>query len=363
MSGTSVDGIDAVAVSFNDKSHEPKIHTCHSHPIPERIKSQIIELNTPSVNELHKAMTLDQTLGELFADATLKLLKEAQLKPEDIAAIGSHGQTIRHQVETPPFYTLQIGNPNIIAEKTSICTVADFRTRDMVLGGQGAPLVPAFHQAVFQSEGDRIIINIGGMANLTILSDNGKKCTGFDTGPGNVLMDMWIKKSLKKNYDEDGAWAKSGTINQPILNQLLKETFLQQAPPKSTGRDLFNQQWLTNQLTRTQDSPENVQATLLAFTCESIAKAIETWGPANAEIYICGGGANNQFLMETLRKRLSKFPLKSSQVLGLNPEWVEACAFAWLAKQALEGKTGNLSSVTGAKEKTILGAIYPSNRK
>jgi anhydro-N-acetylmuramic acid kinase len=358
MSGTSVDGIDAVAVSFDEENNQPKIHATHSHPISEKIKSQIIELNTPSENELHKAMVLDQILGELFAEATLKLLEKAKLKPENIEAIGSHGQTIRHQIKEPPFYTLQIGNANIIAERTGITTVSDFRTRDMVLGGQGAPLVPAFHEAIFKSDKNRIIINIGGMANLTLLWGNNKPTQGFDTGPGNVLMDMWIKKCLNKDYDENGNWAKTGTSNQPLLTQLLDEHFLKQKPPKSTGRDLFNNSWLNEKLKTVHDSEENIQATLLAFTYESIAKAIEAWGPRSGEIYVCGGGASNEFLMSELLKRLTNFNIKSAESLGIDPNWVEACAFAWLAKQTLEGKAGNLPSVTGANKSLILGGIY-----
>lgn len=357
MSGTSIDAIDAVAVSFT--KHGLQIHQTHSHAIPDNIKQLIIELNTPSEDELHKVMFLDQCLGDLFAKTTLTLLKKAKLKSSDVIAIGSHGQTVRHQIKTPPFCTLQIANPHRIAEKTGICTVADFRNRDMVLGGQGAPLVPAFHQAMFKGKKDRIIVNIGGMANLTLLWAN-IDCQGFDTGPGNVLMDTWIQQQKQQAFDNNGVWAKSGKVNVNLLNTLLEEPFLQVKPPKSTGRDLFNTHWLHQKINNTKESPENIQASLLAFTVESIALAIEKWGPKACEVYVCGGGANNRFLMQSLSQRLKNYSLASTQVVGLDPNWVEACAFAWLAKRTLEGKPGNLASVTGAKKDSILGAIYPA---
>lgn len=357
MSGTSVDAIDAVAVSF--KEHGLHIHQSHSHSIPRNIKQLIIELNTPSENELYKFMYLDQCLGDLFAEATLSLLKKANLTHRDISAIGSHGQTIRHQIEKPPFSTLQIGNANRIAEKTGICTLADFRSRDMVLGGQGAPLVPAFHQAIFKDKKDRIILNIGGMANLTLLWAN-KDCQGFDTGPGNVLMDTWIQKQKQEAFDKNGDWAKCGKVNQSLLQNLLQESFFKAKPPKSTGRDLFNARWLESKIKSSEETLENIQATLLALTTESIALAIEQWGPKKCEIYVCGGGANNSFLMQSLSQRLKTYTIASTSTIGLDPNWVEACAFAWLAKQTLEGKTGNLASVTGARKNSILGAIYPA---
>lgn len=356
MSGTSVDAIDAVAVSFGKQS--VRIHGSYSHEIPDDLRALIIELNTPSENELHKSMRLDQRLGELFADTVQALLKKAQLDPKQICAIGSHGQTIRHQIDTPPFYTLQVGNPNIIAERTGICTVADFRTRDMVMGGQGAPLVPAFHQDLFQSSNERIILNIGGMANLTILSGD-EKTIGFDTGPGNVLLDMWISLQKGERFDKDGDWAKSGRVNQNLLEDFLEEQFFHRAPPKSTGRDLFNADWFNKKVANIKEKPENIQATLLALTVESIALSIESIGKNSGELYVCGGGALNTYLMSQLDNRLKDYSVDSTATLGLDPLWVEACAFAWLARQTLTGKTGNLPSVTGAEKPLILGSVYP----
>ncbi len=356
MSGTSVDSIDVAAARFGENSLE--LLATHTHPIPNELRTQIIKLNSPCENELHLSMHMDQLLGELFAEAALELLKQAKLHTKDISAIGSHGQTIRHQIETKPYYTLQIGNPNIIAERTGIKTISDFRSRDMVLGGQGAPFAPAFHQFLFTSKDqNRVIVNIGGMANLTILNKNSSSIQGFDTGPGNVLMDYWINKHLCEPYDHDGQWAKSGTQNSDLLQHLLDDPFFSQPPPKSTGRDKFNQKWLEEKLVTTKESPENIQACLLHLTAHSIAAAIDTWGPAQSDIFVCGGGAHNAFLMETLQKQLKNHSLMTTQEIGLKPNWVEACAFAWLAKQTHEHKPVGLSSVTGAQKNSILGSI------
>jgi len=360
MSGTSIDAIDAVAVSF-DQQGMTLLET-HSHPIAPLLKTQILALQTPSENELHKTLHLDQILGELFAEAAMTLLEKAKLQAEQITAIGSHGQTIRHQVSTKPFYSLQIGNPHIIAERTGICTIADFRTRDIAIGGQGAPLAPAFHQAMFQSDNDRIILNIGGMANATLLNKDGT-IQGFDTGPGNVLLDMWIQDQKGLSYDQDGKWARSGEVNTHLLAQLLSEGFFQRSPPKSTGRDLFNETWLTEKLNGANYTPEDVQASLLELTSTSIANAIKQWGPTSAEIYLCGGGAYNQQLVNSLKNQLSEHCIDTTQKLGLDPNWVEACAFAWLSQQTLANRPNNLPSVTGAKKPTVLGGIYTPSPK
>jgi len=357
ISGTSVDSIDAVAVSFQENTIN--LIGKHSHPISDDLKQEIILLNTQSKNELHVALSLDQKMGRLFAEAVEHLLKKIQLNARDIRAIGSHGQTLRHQIEQPPYYTFQIADPNLIAALTNITTVADFRRRDMALGGQGAPLVPAFHEAMFKIQTNRVILNIGGISNLTILSAD-KPTQGFDTGPGNMLLDAWIYEHKKLSFDNSGGWAKSGKTNQQLLKVLLQENFFNLKPPKSTGRDLFNLEWFKQRLlaSNIDDHAENIQATLAHFTSHTIADAIKKWGPSKGEVFVCGGGAHNTFLMDLLKAELPNFQIQTTESLGLHPDWVEACAFAWLAKQTLEYKTGNLPTVTGASKKSILGGIY-----
>jgi anhydro-N-acetylmuramic acid kinase len=358
MSGTSADAVDVVIVDFaNDKIN---LIASHSVTLSSGIRQQIHALATPSDNEIDRLGELDQQLGEVFACSINQLIKKSQLSPSQVIAIGSHGQTIRHRPPgsiTNPF-TLQIGDPNIIAERTGITTVADFRRRDMAAGGQGAPLVPAFHQAVFHNSSmDRVVVNIGGMANITWLPKSGKTL-GFDTGPGNVLMDAWTLKNLSKAYDANGDWAASGTVNQGLLARLLAHPFLQQAAPKSTGREAFNLAWLETELVGLQVTPADVQATLLALTAESIAKDIKQLTSASCEVFVCGGGAYNLKLMTELKGRLPQAKLASTAEFGIAPEWVEAMAFAWLAKQTMERKNGNLSAVTGAKCEVILGGVY-----
>lgn len=361
MSGTSMDGIDAVAVSFSGA--KPKILAKHTHPIPDTMRLALAELNHSNHNELHQLATLDMQLGELFSEATLSLLKNSDLSAADITAIGSHGQTIRHNVSSPPFYSIQIGNAHLIAHQTGIPTIADFRQKDIIAGGQGAPLVPAFHQAIFHSEqNDRIILNIGGISNITNLwTETARQTSGFDTGPGNLLMDAWVKKHLNQDYDDKGQWAKSGTLNQRLLKSLLDDPYFLAAPPKSTGREMFNLSKLEQQIKDLliEDSPENIQATLAEFTSRSIANAITQWGPKNGEIFICGGGAHNKHLLGLLSIKLPKFRIETTEALGLDPDWVEACAFAWLANQHLAQLPGNLPAVTGASKAMILGAYYP----
>jgi anhydro-N-acetylmuramic acid kinase len=304
---------------------------------------------------------LDAELGKAFADCCQQLLINAYLTPQDIIAIGSHGQTIRHRPPGSPQgnFTLQIGDPNLIAELTGITTVADFRRRDMAAGGQGAPLVPAFHHAMFQSaDKDRAIVNIGGMANITWLPQTRLTC-GFDTGPGNVLMDHWIQQHLGKPYDKDGSWAATGRVLPDLLGHLLAETFFKLPPPKSTGRELFNYHWLDEKLAAISNifRPEDVQASLLELTAVSISQSIAQLSDRPKEIIICGGGAYNTGLMKRL-EILSGNPVFNSAQLGVDPQWVEAMAFAWLAYQTINHRTGNLCAVTGAKRDVILGGIY-----
>jgi len=358
MSGTSADAVDLVIVDFANNKID--LSASHSVSLSPSIRQQIHALTTPSDNEIDRLGELDQQLGEVFAGSINQLLSQSQLSPNQIIAIGSHGQTIRHRPpgSLPHPFTLQIGDPNIIAERTGITVVADFRRRDMAAGGQGAPLVPAFHQAVFyNADIDRVIVNIGGMANITWLPRSGKTL-GFDTGPGNVLMDAWALTHLGKAYDTNGDWAASGKVDADLLGHLLSHPFLQQVPPKSTGRETFNLDWLSAELASVNISAADVQATLLAFTAESIAKDIKQLTRTNCEVFVCGGGAYNLTLMSELKNRLPQAKLASTAKFGIAPEWVEAMAFAWLSKQTIERKNGNLSAVTGAKREVILGGVY-----
>ena len=360
MSGTSLDGIDAVAVRF---SPEFELLGSHSAALPESVKRDILTLCSPGDNEIDQLGRLDKTLATLFAEAAQSLIHALDLKSEDVCAIGSHGQTIRHRPEQG--FTLQIGNPSLITEITGITTVADFRLRDVAAGGEGAPLVPAFHQALFQqSDRSRVILNIGGMANITWLpSDATEKVIGYDTGPGNVLLDAWIQTQLDKTYDANGAWAASGTVDSALLEQLLSLPYFAQPAPKSTGREQFNLSWLKEQIqhTGTQTAPQDVQATLLELTARSIADQILRFETQpRPDVYVCGGGSHNDALLSRLTTLLKDHRVATTDALNLHPDWVEAAAFAWLAMRTLNGLSGNLPDVTGAKGSRILGAIYPA---
>ncbi|WP_370279166.1 anhydro-N-acetylmuramic acid kinase [Pontibacterium sp.] len=360
MSGTSLDGIDVVAVRF---SPEFELICSHSFELPEEVRSQILAICSPGDNEIDRMGLLDQTLAKLFADAALELIDKHGLDKDEIAAIGSHGQTIRHRPESA--FTLQIGNPSLIAEHTGITTVADFRPRDMAAGGEGAPLVPAFHKALFRcTNKPRIILNIGGMANITWLpADSNEKVLGYDTGPGNVLMDSWIARHLNKNYDAHGNWAATGTADELLVRQMLSLPYFSQPAPKSTGREQFNMAWLEAEIARCNSpvSHQDIQATLLELTARSIADQIQLFNrDTNPEVYVCGGGSHNDTLLNRLSTLLPDNTIKTTQALNLHPDWVEAAAFGWLAKQTLNNLPGNLPDVTGAKGERILGAIYPA---
>lgn len=350
MSGTSLDAIDVVLVECDQSAR--LIHS-YSHPIEQSLREQTQALNHTSENDLALSLSLDRLWGQVFAEAVLALIKQYSLDKTAIRAIGSHGQTIRHNPFSNPAYTLQIGDPNTIAELTGIDVVADFRRRDIAAGGQGAPLAPAFHQAVFSNKSEnRAIINIGGMANITLLEHN-KHTIGFDSGPGNVLLNAWIKKHKNIDYDHDGQWASTGKVNTNLLEQVMSAEYFLLPPPKSTGREQFDLHWLESLLTGSED-PADVQATLVEITALSICEAL----PSSIDaIYLCGGGAYNSFLVERIAS-LSQKSVATTDALGINPNWLEAIAFAWLAEQTLERKTGNLPSVTGAKAARILGAIY-----
>jgi len=364
MSGTSVDAIDAVLVDL-EKS-QPVLINSHSHPIPDSLKLDIISVCDQGQNAtLHDCASLDVILGHLFADAVGVLIEKSGILHNDIRAIASHGQTICHNPNDQPAYTVQVGDANIIAEKTGITTVADFRRRDMAAGGQGAPLVPAFHEVAFRSpDENRVIVNIGGIANLTILNaDITIPVRGFDTGPGNTLLDQWVLKTLGLVFDQDGQLASQGVINQNLLNHLLSDDFFQQLPPKSTGRELFNLEWLASHPDTKNINAEDMQASLCELTAQSIIQDIQKYAADTQRILVCGGGSRNPILMSRLTELAHPIPVDTTDYININPDWVEAMAFAWMAQRTLGLHCSNLPSVTGAESKTILGAVYFGNLK
>lgn len=367
MSGTSLDAIDAILVDFADNKTTEIAY--RSDPIPEELRSQLLVLQASSDNELDLAARLDRQLAKLISQTVLSLLKDSKISAQRISAIGSHGQTLRHEPTLNDSYTIQIGDPNTIAELTKITTVADFRRRDIAAGGQGAPLVPPFHAAVFYNDRNnnkeqRAIVNIGGMANITLLQSGSSKdkphVSGFDTGPGNVLLDAWIMKHKNKPYDRNGEWGRSGTINQALLNLLLSLPYFSAPAPKSTGREQFNLSWLEQTLAGLKESisPADVQATLTMLSACTISRAIIDNAASTKSIYICGGGAYNQYLTELLEQALSPRLVRPTDALGIKAERVEALAFAWLARQTMLRLPGNCPSVTGASNSCILGGVY-----
>jgi anhydro-N-acetylmuramic acid kinase len=356
MSGTSLDGVDAV---LGDLAGAAPRGLAHFHlGFDPELREELLDLNRAGANELERAALAANRLAQHYAQVVAALLREQQTAPHAIAAIGCHGQTVRHRPELG--YTLQLNNPALLAELSGITVVADFRSRDLAAGGQGAPLVPAFHAAAFaHPEKHRVVVNIGGIANLTNLPANGP-VTGFDCGPGNMLMDAWCSRHTGSAYDADGRWAASGQAIPALLEAMLQEPFFRQAPPKSTGRDLFHLDWLRPYLDPGY-RPADVQATLLKLTVKSIHAAILEHCAGADEIYVCGGGARNGALVSSLRHAFAEqaTPVALTDALGIHAEWVEALAFAWLARQTLSGKPGNLPGVTGAAHPCVLGAIYP----
>ncbi|MBS0424919.1 MAG: anhydro-N-acetylmuramic acid kinase [Proteobacteria bacterium] len=357
MSGTSLDGVDGVLVDFGQAA--PSLLQTHFSPYDAGLREQLLALHHPGHDELDRAALLSNRLSRLYAQAVMDLLEKANVPVQRVAAIGCHGQTIRHCPEAGKHYTIQLNNAALLAELTRISVVADFRSRDIAAGGQGAPLVPAFHHAVFRhATHHRVIVNIGGIANITSL-DPAKPVIGFDCGPGNLLMDAWCLRHTGKAYDKDGQWAATGRVIPALLEDLLVEDFFARLPPKSTGRDLFNIHWLESKL-RGVEVPQDVQATLLQFTAATIARAIQMHCPTAGEVYLCGGGAHNGLLLNRLIDNLPGRIVALTDRLGVTADWVEAFAFAWLAQQTLMRKTGSLAEVTGARGNRILGAIYPA---
>jgi anhydro-N-acetylmuramic acid kinase len=355
MSGTSLDGVDAVLVEFSGRL--PRV-LGHAHrPFDSTLRSQLLALNSPGPDELGRAALLGNELARHYAATVGTVIESSRARRQDIAAVGCHGQTVRHRPDLG--YTIQLGSAALLAELTSLRVVADFRSRDLAAGGQGAPLVPAFHAVVFGHPGeDRAVLNLGGIANLTLLPSNGS-AGGFDSGPGNCLMDIWAGRHLGAPFDSDGAWAQGGRIIEPLLDRLLQDPYFGRPPPKSTGRDLFNDDWLGGKLPPGA-APRDVQATLLELTARSVAAALRSAEPEVQRVIVCGGGACNAALMRRFRELIAPAQIESSGKHGLEPQEVEAVAFAWLARQAIEGRPGNLPAATGARGARVLGAIYPA---
>ena len=357
MSGTSLDGMDAVLVNFGEKSQDIKIMGHSYAPYEDKLKIALLRLHSPSTNELEESLLLGNTVSKKAFEAIEALLKKTNIPSKDIRAIGFHGQTVRHQPHKG--FTLQIANPALLAELSNINVVADFRSRDVAASGQGAPLVAAFHHAIFShSITYRAILNIGGIANVTLLNPKAP-VLGFDTGPGNILLDHWSKTHRNQAFDENGAWAREGKIIETLLGKFFLDVYFKKTAPKSTGRDHFNEAWLNKHLKKSF-STQDIQRTLLELTALSIAKAINSYDTNMTEIYLCGGGASNTFLVERLKVLMPKIKMQPTDLLGIPSQYVEATAFAWLAKQMLFSKPGNLPDVTGARGLRILGALYPA---
>ncbi len=365
MSGTSMDAVDAGLVDLEGARAE--LVKFNQYPIPSDLHAALSQATRcyPVSIPLQEYGRLNIAVGRTFAEAAHQLMGQANVTPAQIIAIGSHGQTVLHQPASDPPFTLQIGDPNTIASLTGITTIADFRGMDIAVGGQGAPLVPAFHAARFRTAStNRVILNIGGMSNITVLpADNSLPVTGFDTGPGNVLLDSWTQHQLGQPFDRDGEWARRGKPDDQLVEKFKSDNYFSLSPPKSTGRDHFNLDWLHRMLAEAGGvyEPIDVQASLARLTAETIADAIHHFAPHTQEIIVCGGGALNQELLRRLEMLSGNVPVLASDRLGLPPQAVEAIAFAWLAKRRLEGLPGNLPSVTGAKKPVVLGGIYHGN--
>jgi anhydro-N-acetylmuramic acid kinase len=362
MSGTSLDGVDAVLADFEQA--RPRVLGYCSSAMPPELRAELLALNAPADNELHRAALAANALARLYANQVKQLLIQCNTPASAVRAVGAHGQTVRHRPQEfdGTGYTLQLNNPSLLTELCGIEVVADFRSRDVAAGGQGAPLVPPFHQFFFgRADQTLAVLNIGGISNVTLLDPQVPELLGFDCGPGNALMDAWCQTHTGQTFDDGGMWAASGQIQTPLLKQLLNDPFFAKKPPKSTGRDLFNPQWLAGQLASAGVfAPHDVQATLAELTAVSCAKSLMGVAPHCAALKVCGGGALNRHLMARLQAALPHCTVTSTEEAGLPPLQVEATAFAWLARQTVHGKTSSLKSVTGARGARILGAIYPA---
>jgi len=356
MSGTSMDGIDAVLVSFDNKG--VAIHATHTEQYPQDLKDDLLAaIREPLDVPLDQSGDLDRRVGECFRDAARTVIDMSDVDSQNVIAIGSHGQTLRHQPNAEKPFSLQIGNAAIIAAGNQTTTVANFRLADIAAGGQGAPLVPPFHQWLFGSaDSDRAVINIGGIANITVLRADGSDVIGFDTGPGNGLMDAWIRQHLGQPFDRNGQWAARGTVINSLLRKMLDDPYFALRPPKSTGFEYFNLPWL-HRFGIDHFNTIDVHATLCELSAMTIGTAIQEYAAHTREVFICGGGAHNVELMRRLRQDIPGAQVSSTAAVGLDPDWVEAVAFAWLAMRTMNGETGNLPSVTGASHKVVLGVI------
>ena len=363
MSGTSLDGVDGVLAELGASSCRVLAHA--SSPLPEPLRAELLALNQTGQNELHRAALAANALMQVYADVVQQLLSTTSTPSNQVIALGAHGQTVRHQPQSHggTGYTLQLCNPALLAELTGIDVVADFRSRDVAAGGQGAPLVPVFHQAVFGRVGETTaVLNIGGMANLTVIGPQlGHDVKGFDCGPGNVLMDAWCQQHLGQAFDANGAWAAGGKVHAELLNTLLAEPYFALPAPKSTGRDLFNPDWLQAKLAAYPDlAAQDIQATLTELTASSCADCANSYAKDSKSVWVCGGGAFNQHLMQRLQTLLPRFTVQSTTVLGLPPLQVEAAAFAWLARKTVLREPLALQNITGAQGPRIAGGIFPA---
>jgi len=360
MSGTSLDGIDVAIVDFSE--YPPRLLHCSTAAYDETMRQRLHSLCRSETTTLDNLYSLDAELGELYAKSVSQALQLASLEPANIVAIGCHGQTIRHSPDSATPYTAQIGDPNRIAALTGIATVADFRRKDIALGGQAAPLAPAFHRFLFRADDEnRALINIGGIANITYLPSNpAESILGFDTGPGNTLLNYWNEQHRKSPFDDAGAWARSGQVIDDLLASMIDgENYFCLEAPKSTGTEYFNSDWLTGFL-GDEFAPNDVQATLVELTVTTIANALSGL-PGLAKCFVCGGGAHNQYLLERLALKLPQCGVATTNALGLEPDFVEAVAFAWLARERINLRSANIPEVTRAKKATILGGVYAAD--
>jgi len=362
LSGTSMDGVDCVVVDFAPPI--PALIAFHTEPIPHPLRQSILQLCNDSQVSLQMLGETDVAIGKLFAAGINRLLKENRIDPASIVAIGSHGQTVKHHPFGLDAFTLQIGDPNALCILTGIDVVADFRRKDIAAGGQGAPLAPMFHQEYFGARDTRrAVVNMGGISNVSLLQQGALPLIGFDTGPGNVLMDTWIGLIQDKSYDHDGSWAASGTVNKQLLGSMMQDPFFRLPAPKSTGRELFNLPWLMGHLDALKGiSDSDVQATLLELTARSIAESINWQVEQISEIILCGGGAHNHTLVQRLQELLHPLPVMTSDSVGLSPDWVEGVAFAWMARKTWQGEPIDCRAVTGATQPCLLGGIYRSEK-
>lgn len=354
MSGTSLDGIDAAMIAFDAAHPTGLLIDKQFHHYPAALRQQILDIHDTGIDELHRAALIANELADRYAETVNSLIASSQIRP---TAIACHGQTVRHRPEAG--YTIQLINAARLAEQTLTTVIADFRSRDIAAGGQGAPLVPAFHAAAFRHpQRHRVIVNIGGIANLTNIPPAGN-ILGFDCGPGNALLDAWCQLHTGQAFDRNGDWGAQGKIIQELLEKYLEHPYFTLAAPKSAGREQFNLAWVTGKL-QGNEAPQDVQATLLQLTALGIADAIKHYCTGATEIYVCGGGAHNSALLSALRSLMPAFRIDLTDTLGIQADWLEAHAFAWLGWQTLQGKAGNLPDATGARHPCILGAIYPA---